>query len=283
MDGPQSQNNMCLEELPLELVDEIFGHASQGSLKNLCEVADWTRTLALPYLYSSPILKSHISTSRFLECLKRTPWSLYRPLDNDFQPRTTVCSLWIFPISQSIVPIFQVCSSLTNIALYVENFIWLVVTIPHLEGAQRKNISITIMEGNASGFSSFHHLQFQFSNSSLPGKVSHVRRTGFHGYRKQSSLTSLLPNLTHLMIPYDPSFDLADLNRIVEHPSLRVLIIIFFIQLLTEDDRKALDQWHKDILRDTAKLKVTIVESLAPDRLEEEWVEEARGGRSLWN
>ncbi|KAF8075803.1 hypothetical protein FPV67DRAFT_1469323 [Lyophyllum atratum] len=280
MDGPQSQNNMCLEELPLELVNVIFRHASQGSLKILCEVADWTRTLALPHLYSSPILKTDSSTSRFLECLERNPWSLYRPLDNNFQPRTTVCNLWIETISRSksIIPIFEACSSLTNIALHPDSLVCLVTSIPYVEVAQRKNISITIISQSAFGLHSS-----QFGTSSLTGKISHVRMTDFHGYREQSLLISRLQNLTHLEISYHPSFNLSGLNRIVEHPSLQVLIIVFFTQLFTEDDRKSLDQWHKDILRDTANLEVTIVESVAQDRLEEDWVEEARGGRSLWN
>lgn len=276
-------------DFPPELVQEFVHHAaclSTGSCLALCRVSSWTRKLALPHLYSTVILKTHLQKKHFLECLSRSPFT---SVHLHFEPKKEVRGIWVEPASDHIVSIFEQCDNLTHIALHADNLLWLFYTssilghnhLPHDAITRKQDLDIVIMKGTSWNLIDYIHLQTAVTTPFF-NRITRLRVTTIDNYKRRLHI-SLYPCLTHFAVPcYLDSHELCAFRRVLEHPLLEVFVVVLYRDISGDKTRKRVQEWVQETRTIEQSLKVYVVESDVTE-VQKEWEEEVRGSQSFWD
>lgn len=129
----KAEKPISLVDFPPEMVNEILHYGcilSTSFCLALCQISSWTRKLALPYLYSTVVIKKHSSNQSLLLALtpKFTPICSPSP---QFSLKDCIENLWVKAVSNKIVTLFHSCPNLRNIALPPDNTLWLAYASSH--------------------------------------------------------------------------------------------------------------------------------------------------------
>jgi hypothetical protein len=279
-------------DFPPELVQEFLRYAarlSTGFCLTLCRVSSWTRRLALPYLYSTVILKTYAHSNHFLECLFRSPFSSIQP---HFDPKKAVRSLWLEPVQvlDSFVSVFEECDNLTNIALHGDNLLWLVYTssaeglnrLSHDTIMRKQDLDLVIVKGNEEWDNSFFASNPAL-NTPVFHKIARLRLTRIDDYERRLRI-SHFSRLTHFAVPcYNDAHNISLFNsRVLGHSFLEVFVIVLYWS--RDDIRAKVQQWVQETRKIERSLKVYVVESGHDvTEVRKGWEEEVRGGQSFWD
>ncbi|PPQ84614.1 hypothetical protein CVT25_015711 [Psilocybe cyanescens] len=279
-------------DFPPELINEIFHYGcilSTSFSLALCQISSWTRRLALPYLYSTAVIKKHANT-RSLSLALTPKFTPICPPSPHFAPKDSVESLWVEAVSNTIVTIFRSCPNIRNIALPPDNVLWLAYA------SSQGNQSYTFLPINPSDKPNLHLLlteaydesiltQFPYANIALNNpffdRITHLRIGKLGRY---SALVDIAQyeNLTHIAIPYHlpQKQSLSDLPELFTFPSVMLLVVVILTDLLSAAKCEEAIAWVRNIR--VSNPKVYAVTSQYHN-LQAEWEEEVRRGVSIWD
>ncbi|KAF8905773.1 hypothetical protein CPB84DRAFT_564819 [Gymnopilus junonius] len=287
-----SQAKTSILDLPTELVVDIFHYAcclSTSFSSALCQLSTWTRKIALPYLFLTVIIKKLGNKQGFTKVLNQGP---SHPSTPDFKPKDYVESLWLEAVSNRTLSIFRACDNLVNLALPVDNLMWLVYssspamhTLSPLSPraiTRKKDLHLLILNAKKPNWS----LREAVNNdptltSPFFAKVTHLRIGLVGPYITHLELAHFT-RLTHIAIPYhQPEYqNLSDLLRVFDFPSTICLVVVLLTDMLYDTQYQEAVDWVKRTR--VTNPKVYVVTSRQPD-LQSEWEEEARHGLSIWD
>ncbi|KAF8959446.1 hypothetical protein BDZ97DRAFT_1395061 [Flammula alnicola] len=279
--------------LPLELVDHILQYAcilSTSFCLALSQLSKWTRQLALPYLYSTIIIKKLRTATVLPHILQTTPYHSPIPA---FLPKVHVRSLWIEAVSNRTLEFFRYCDNASNIALNNDNFLWLV------QASSSAQNRMPFLSGQLSGQSilrkpDLHLLMLDAKRpdwslapladsdpSPLFNKITHLRIGRIGPYTSHLDLAHF-KRLSHIAIPYHfpQQQPLSELLRVFDFPSTIFLVVVLVKDALSELEYRNALEWI--IETRTANPKVYAIASEDQD-LQKEWEEEARRGLDIWS
>ncbi|KAF8192955.1 hypothetical protein BJ912DRAFT_961518 [Pholiota molesta] len=253
------------DDLPPELVDHILRYAcilSPSFCLVLSQTSSWARKLALPYLYSTMILKDVRTTKLVWENMVK------RPID-DQALGYHVRSVWTKFVCEKFLDIFRRCDQLSKLALREQDFRFII----YLSSVQLPTSELYISEQTISCKPDIHLLIFSARNGSwsfpppdamlgLPvspfySKITHLRlgQMGPYEYRNLAHLT----RLSHIAFPYHLPREQ-------------------FLPNLLAGALHAL-KWVVDMRKKSHRVSAVLSKL---DDLQMEWEEEARYGLSIW-
>lgn len=290
-----------LSEFPKELVYHILDEGARMSTKfacTLCLVAQWTRALALPHLYSGAVLKTVSQSSKFAKILQESFVIKQKPYL--FDPKDHLRGIWIEPASSRVVDIFRLADKLSNLALSVDNLEWLINgsvriftqprMIPPRCFAAKQNLRLLI-------FNEAHHdSRWTFAPGILPEetdespifqKITHIQLSEPLARDDMELNLEHYPNLSHLAVPYQVGDTLnlrnAFCNDFLDNPTLSRLVFVLYKDILSEgesnDSLKEVMEFGGNNL--TGKAIAYVV--CERKHLQRDWEYEQRGGASIWD
>ncbi|KAF8164746.1 hypothetical protein B0H34DRAFT_209582 [Crassisporium funariophilum] len=281
-----------ISDLPPELIHHIFIYGSIISTSfclTLCRLSAWTRKLALPYLYSTAVLRTFNSSHAFTSDIQNIP---LLPPPQMFYPHCYVRSLWITAVSNRVLDIFKLCDNLTNLALDVDNFLWLVHgsskartrlnVLPNSVIHRKGDIHLLIIAAKARDWHQAHYVPTDPAlTSPIFKKISHLRIGTIGSYCTHLDLAHLT-RLSHIAIPYHQpeEQDLSQLLRLFEIPSMCFIVVVPLTDLLSSTQFTDALNWVATTRVHNSKVYVL---PSRQDVLQLEWEQEARYGQSIWD
>lgn len=284
---------MLSQSLPPEVVEHVLHRGCAVSRQfclALCLVSSWTRRLALPYLYSTVVLETQSSISSFYHAVAR------RRYDSLAVPPAClyVYGLWVKPISNVVVDIFNACENLEYISVHEENLLWLIrapfgqnasfdlAPSPEMPPASNKNLHLWVARGRTHKWSMY---PMDTITTTLPSpflsKVTHLRLDCSTGYNILKNIKRFV-RLAYLAVAYDgsPSQDLQMLVQALRAAPVRDIfcVLILMVDVLTPSQRVETLSW-------VASLDISQKIHVLPSRsgnLQAEWEEEIRTGITVW-
>ncbi|KDR74293.1 hypothetical protein GALMADRAFT_575278 [Galerina marginata CBS 339.88] len=294
MDALDAHSETKISDLPPELVDNIFHYAcilSTSFCVALCQISTWTRRLALPYLYSTVVLKDMAAQEAFSRNLLPRTVPIHPP-QPDFHPTKYVRSLWTEAVSSRVLSIFAPCDGISNLALHVDNFLWLIhasstaalrVSKLSTRSITRKNdLYLLILDAQAKNWS---QKSFVNNNASLTSpifeKITHLRVGSIGSYSTHLDLAHFT-RLSHIAVPYHrpQEQNLSDLLRVFDFPSTIFLVVVLMTDLLSTAQYQEAVDWV--IQTRVTNSGIYTLTSRQPD-LQAEWEAEVRRGLSIWD
>jgi hypothetical protein len=276
-------------DLPPELVEYVFRCGcilSTSFCLALCQTSSWTRILALPYLYSTIIIKNR-QTARLISrnLVERKTDSLNPGL----LLRNYIRSVYVdSDVCEMPMDIFRNCDRLSRLALGEEIFRLTVL----FSSDHYSTSSIGIPEHAILCKPDIHLLIFcisnpeispSFRNSPLFFKVTHLRFGQMRSYSKCiDGYLAHFKRLTHIALPYQrPQVHiLPDLLHVFDRLPMISLVVVLLTDQLSEEERQDALRWVVDVRK--SNYRVSVVLSQLGD-LQTEWEEEARHGLSIWD
>jgi hypothetical protein len=278
-------------DLPPELVDYVFRCGcilSTSFCLALCQTSAWTRKLALPYLYSTIIIKNTQTARHIYRTVVEHPTdSLYPGLLLRNYIRSVYVDSDVFEMPMDI---FRNCDRLSRLALGEEIFRLTVLFSSDHSGYSTSSIGIS--EHAILCKPDIHLLIFcisnpelspSFRNSPLFFKVTHLRFGRMRSYSKCiDGYLAHFKRLTHIALPYQrPQVHiLPDLLHVFDHLPMTFLVVVLLTDQLSEEERQDALRWVVDVHK--SNYRVSVVLSQLGD-LQTEWEEEARHGLSIWD
>ncbi|KAF9530950.1 hypothetical protein CPB83DRAFT_904934 [Crepidotus variabilis] len=272
--------------LPPELRQHVLRYAcilSTSFCVALSNLSSWTRTLALPYLYTTIVVKKYAMSASFWLAISKPLPVAQLP---DFRPSACVKSLWIAPVSNTIVKIFSRCENIVNFALPAENLHWLVhstsmepLTTWGQRIKNRMDYQVLVLEAKRATWS-LAHLADETQKTPFFDAVTHLRIAAVGSYSTHLELAHF-KRLSHIAIPYHrPDIhNLPDLLRIFDFPATIFLVVVLVTDQISSADYQSALDWVLQIR--TTNQKVYVLDSHS-ENLQEEWEDEVRGGLDIW-
>ncbi|KAJ3561257.1 hypothetical protein NP233_g10304 [Leucocoprinus birnbaumii] len=286
---------MAEQDLPTEVVEHVF-HCGCSTFSELCLtlclVSSWTRRLALPHLYSIVKLETQASLVAFHRAIAQGMTSVHSESDTRFPPpRLHVRSLWIVPISNVVVDIFNACKNLERLSVHEENLMWLIrpplgpnasalpAVTPSLPSSNKK-LRLWIVKGRTHRFYPLDSISMTLPSPFLD-KITHLVLDGSTGYNILKNM-KLCNRLTHLAVSYDgsPSQNLESLAvalRVAPKRDVINCVLILLVDVLTPSKRMETMKWVNEV---NLKRKIKVL-PLRSGGLETAWEEEMNGA-DLW-
>ncbi|KAF8994583.1 hypothetical protein BDQ17DRAFT_1366715 [Cyathus striatus] len=288
-----SEWSILLVELPVELIYHVFHFGALESTSfcvTLSLTCSWTRHFVLPYLYRTLIITTLGSNRALLNTLK-TP--LVRSPTPDYNTKAFPSNLWISAVSNSLLGLFRKCYNLSNLALHVDNFLWLVHSsspqltrftyLPRASIEEKPDFHILIFMIQKADWSLSRFVSTD-SNKMSPmfSKVTHLRLAG----AIQSYATYLdidhFTRLSHLAIPFiNPQLQhFSDLDSLLLQRKFDCSVLTVYDDEIKQEERGPVRDW----IWSRRKQGDNVCMWLSPstDALQAEWEDEVRNGMSVW-
>ncbi|KAJ3537262.1 hypothetical protein NMY22_g5664 [Coprinellus aureogranulatus] len=288
-----------LSEFPKELVYHILDEGvrmSTGFAYTMCLVAQWARAMALPHLYSCAVLKTISKSNKFSECLKDS--FLINGGSDIFDPKDHLRGIWVEPASSRVVDIFRLGDKLSNLALSVDNFEWLIngsVRLP----VQRRMIPPRCFNVKPPIrlllFNEAHHdsrwtfapgiLDSETDKSPLFKKITHIQLSEPLCRENMGLNLRHYTGLSHLAVPYRPGDLETSVDTFVQdflsNSSVETLVLVVYADVLSEAEQdealKEIKQFGKDR---PGNIQYAVCKR---QHLQRDWEYEQRGGASIWD
>ncbi|KAF9449481.1 hypothetical protein P691DRAFT_703126 [Macrolepiota fuliginosa MF-IS2] len=284
---------MSSQDLPPEVIEHVLHRGcavDRHFCLTLCLVASWTRRLALPYLYSMVMLETQSSILNFDRVITKTKNSSSAVLP----ARIHVRSLWVEPISNIVVDIFNACENLEYISVHEENLLWLIRAPPRQHAslpstsfletatAPNRNLHLWIAKKRSHKWT-LYPMKTIITTRPSPflSYVTHLRLDCSAGYDILQNIKYLV-RLTHLAVAYDgsPSQDLEALSQALRAAPVRdiCLVLILIVDVLSTAKRAEVLSWSASLHTEG---KVHILPSRTGN-LRAEWEDEIKKGTNVW-
>ncbi|KAF5363954.1 hypothetical protein D9756_001044 [Leucocoprinus leucothites] len=282
---------MPAEELPLELIEHVFHRGCMASTQfclTLCLVSSWARCIALPHLYSAVKLQTQSSLIAFHQTIVKGKGRISPTI---LPLHLHVRSLWIKPISNVVVDIFNACENLEYISLHEENLVWLirpplgpsVTALPAMADptSLNRDLHLWVVRGRTHRFYPLDSISTSLSSPFL-NKITHLVLDGSTGYNTLKNI-KLCNRLTHLAVTYDgsPPQDLESLAvalRTAPRRDIISCVLILLVDVLTTTQRIETLSWVQGV-NVPRRIRVLPLRSLG---LRAEWEEQMRTGVNFW-
>ena len=306
-------------DLPSELIIRILDIAACGShhaAQSISRVSTWARKIALPHLFNTVVYRSKPAYSAGMSSGAKDSPHARRSQSYSWGP--LVHNLWAEStgIMNAVIEgdIFRACPNVENLALVSASLRSLAPSVQFQNAAHRQEMfarrepdpafvrlrSMTLITHTSRyDWHFLVGLQLQ-DGSQLLHNITHLRLLDMT--ISSFSPHNLLPNLTHLALPY---LDLGNDFRqeslrlppgVLEHRSLRMIV------LTVAEEKWLTNPWYKiarypgkDVTSPKAAFRTLVQWARKKDeRLHvvlsprrgvdacKEWVDAARGGPSLW-
>lgn len=284
-----------LSQLPMELITYILCDAcllSTSFCTALSDLSKWTRTLALPFLYRTIVIKKQGPSAAFSQLVSEIP--IYSPQPH-FKPKDHVKNLWVSAVSNRVLAIFEVCDNVVNLALHAENFLWLVhastsnpssdfsTSVLRPRSITRKSdLDVLIISAKKPNWSLINFVPSgNLPSSPVFAKITHLRIGSIGSYSSYLELAHF-KRLTHIAVPYHrPGIHhLQQLLRVFDFPATVFLVVVFMTDEITDENYEAGLRWIAHV-RSTNPKVYAVPAQLC--NLQQEWEDEVRGGLSIWN
>jgi len=276
---PCSHPFPLLASLPNELVIHILKLAaasSRESCLSLCLVSSWTRDLALPYLFTTVVLKSITEAERFHERLVGKP-----------DCASFVHNLWLDDLDYATQGLHQLkellraCNRIVNLAVD-----GIQLSVMYLEDVVFVADGLRLCIHDDCGSHRFWAVpQYPPNLTHISNMITHIHvALDFHYFdsRPYSSIFPRLTHLAHTIQKYLPT--LGDFNGILASTTLKVLVLVINRQSIpiAVVQRMALFGLYNELRKQsTGRLQVYIAWT-GPGSAREKWLDEVEGRYSIW-